>query len=185
MITKDRIKASSSRLDSNNKPDILDWTNEQRYLSGQTLTQAQPITDNTVFNVFQFTKCKQILFSAVFADKYSCQWSYSKNNIYLIKHFIFKPVSFFIHFLCLCLTSSHHYDAAFPPNLHGDGLLFDPSVPIATLPSLYLGNVLFLRGVARITFVIVQIGESVIIYSVLYRWGKKLLGGKGGDWEVK
>ena len=99
MITKDRIKASSSRIDSNIKPDILDWTSEQRYLSGQTLTQAQPITDNTVFNVFQFTKCKQILFSAVFADKYSCQWSYSK-NIYLFKHFIFKFVSFsFIFFV--------------------------------------------------------------------------------------
>ena len=99
MLTKDRIKASSSRLDSDIKPDILDWTSEQRYLSGQTLTQAQPITDNTVFNVFQFTKCKQILFSAVFADKYSCQWSYSK-NIYLFKHFIFKFVSFsFIFFV--------------------------------------------------------------------------------------
>ena len=146
MLTKDRIKASSSRLDSNNKPDILDWTSEQRYLSGQTLTQAQPITDNTVFNVFQCTKCKQILFSAVFADKYSCQWSYSK-YIYLFKHFIFKLVSFFIHFLCLCLTSSHHYDAAFPPNLHGDGLLFDPSVPIAALPSLYLGDVFFWGGI--------------------------------------
>ena len=86
----------------------------------------------------------------------------------LFFHFYFKTCLFFIHFLCLCLTPSHHYDAAFPPNLHGDGLLFDPSVPIATLPSLYLGNVLFLRGVARITFVIVQMGESVIIYSVLY-----------------
>ena len=95
MITKDRIKASSPRLDSNNKPDILDWTSEQSYLSGQTLTQAQPITDNTVFNVFQFTKCKQILFSAVFADKYSCQWSYSKYT-YLIKHFIFRLFSFIL-----------------------------------------------------------------------------------------
>ena len=146
MLTKDRIKASSSRLDSNNKPDILDWTSEQSYLSGQTLTQAQPITDNTVFNVFQFTKCKQILFSAVFADKYSCQWSYSKYT-YLIKHFIFRLVSFFIHLIWICLTSSHHYDAAFPSNLHDDGILFDPSVSIAALPSLYLGNDLFLARV--------------------------------------
>ena len=64
-------------------------------------------------------------------------------NIYIFKHFIFKLVSFFLHFLCICLTSSHHYDAAFPPNLHGDGLLFDPSVSITALPSLYLGNALF------------------------------------------
>ena len=168
MLTKDRIKASSSRLDSNNKPDILDWASEQRYLSGQTLTQAQPITDNTVFNVFQFTKSKQILFSAVFADKYSCQWSYSK-NIYLFKHFIFKLVFFPLHFLCVCLTSSHHYDAAFPPNLHGDGLLFDPSVSITALPSLYLGNALFWGGLF-IWAVICFEEVSQCLLSLLFKW---------------
>ena len=57
--------------------------------------------------------------------------------------YIVKVFSFFIHFLCICVTSSHHYDATFPPNLHGDGILFDPSVSIAALPSLYLGNDLF------------------------------------------
>ena len=88
-------------------------------------------------------------------------------------------MSFFINFIWICLTSSHHYDAAFPSNLHGDGILFDPSVSIAALPSLYLGNDLFLARVfiwAMFSFeegsqrllAIIQMGESVIIKGVLH-----------------
>ena len=49
----------------------LNWT--KILGSGPRRTQAQPITDHIVFKV------RRILFSAVLADKYSCQWSYSRN----------------------------------------------------------------------------------------------------------